>query len=90
VVRSPPLLILHSLGTLSLYTTSLSINGLIPPQISIGGRLAEILYSGSAPGYPFFYQVNVRVPSGVAPGLTVPVQLTYLARPSNEVTIAVQ
>jgi uncharacterized protein (TIGR03437 family) len=62
----------------------------IPPQISIGARLAEILYFGEAPGYPGFYQVNFRMPSGVTPGSAVPVRLTYLGRSSNEVTIAVQ
>ena len=75
---------------LSMYTTSLASNGLVPPQISIGGQLSEVLYFGAAPGYPAYYQVNVRVPSGVAPGLAVPVHLTYLGRRSNEVTIAIQ
>jgi uncharacterized protein (TIGR03437 family) len=64
---------------LSIYLTGLGNGSMIPPQVAIGGRRAELTFFG-----------KVRVPSGVAPGPAVPVRLTCLGRAGNEVTIGVQ
>ncbi len=75
---------------LSLYTTRLADGSVIRPQVGVGGRLAEVLFSGAAPGYPGYYQVNFLVPNGVVPGPAIPVRLTYLGRVSNVVSIGAQ
>ena len=75
---------------LSTYTTSLLEGGAIPPQVAVGGQLAEILYFGDAPGYPGYFQINFQVPAGVTPGSSVPVVLSYIGRSSNAVSISVQ
>ena len=61
----------------------------MPPQVSVGGLFAKVLFFGDAPGYPGYFQVNFQLPSGVTAGSAVPVRLTYFGRSSNATTIAV-
>lgn len=80
-----------SVGELvDLSCTGLDSGSAIPPQVSIGGRLAPIISFREPSGVAGTNQVRVRVPAAIAPGNAVPVRLLYLDRPSNEVTIAIR
>jgi uncharacterized protein (TIGR03437 family) len=58
-------------------------------EASIAGQTADVLFSGQAPGYPGLYQVNVRIPAGVATGLQ-PLVLRVGSSTSNEVKVQVR
>jgi uncharacterized protein (TIGR03437 family) len=65
------------------------VGGKIKPKVSIGGRLAEILQIGAAPGLAGVQQINVRIPEMRSTGWDVPIWLMDLDRPSQVVKIGV-
>ena len=80
--------------TLRLVSTGIPGRSVIPPQVTIGGRLARVLSFG-APNWPgtggrlragSLTITYVRMPSGVAPG-PVALRMSFIGRASNEVTL---
>jgi galactose oxidase-like protein len=71
-----------------IYCTGLPTDSVLLPQVAIGGRIAALVGVSTVPGLAGASEVRVRVPSGIAGGPAVRVRLTYLDRPSNEVTMA--
>lgn len=59
------------------------------PKVTIGGVAAAVSFSGIAPGNAGQYQINVQVPSGVAPGDDVPLTVTMPDGSTDTVTIAI-
>ncbi|MBS1859160.1 MAG: hypothetical protein JST11_27550 [Acidobacteria bacterium] len=62
---------------------------LAQPAVTIGGVNAPVSFSGLAPGFVGLYQINARVPDGVAPGAALPLIVTIGGVQSNTATIAV-
>jgi uncharacterized protein (TIGR03437 family) len=62
-----------------------------PVTVRIGGKDAEVLYAGAAPGLVAgVFQINVKIPEGLAPGPQPVVVQVGAASSSPEVTVAVQ
>ncbi|MEO7143296.1 MAG: hypothetical protein ABI165_07295, partial [Bryobacteraceae bacterium] len=73
---------------LEIYATGL---GTAPAaaQVTIGGTLAQVLYSGPAPGFPGLSQINAVAPDGLASGAQN-LELSVSGVPSNVVKILLQ
>lgn len=61
----------------------------LTPVVFIGAIPLQPVYSGLAAGVPGLYQINVRVPEGLAPGIEL-LLLSVGAAHSNEVSITVK
>ncbi|MCU1259900.1 MAG: Ig domain protein group 2 domain protein, partial [Bryobacterales bacterium] len=56
----------------------------------LGGNTLPVAFSGLTPGFVGLYQVNVSIPTGTPPGLTLPFNLRAGSADSNIVSVAVQ
>ena len=48
----------------------------LKPAVTVGGRSAEVLFSGLAPGFVGLNQLNIRVPLDAPLGFDIPLQIT--------------
>jgi adhesin/invasin len=61
-----------------------------PVTVTIGGKAAQVAFSGLTPGYAGLYQVNAVVPAGITTGDAVPVVVSVAGQTSPVVTMAVR
>ena len=74
-------------GTVAPEPASKTVN---PVTVNIGGQDAAVWFAGLLPGTTGTYQIQAKVPSGVAPGDQTPVVITIAGQPSPVVTMAVR
>ncbi len=65
-------------------------SGLLAPRVSVGGKLAQVLYFGAAPGLDGVQQINVRIPEKCESGAAVALWVLDQERPSNVAKIGIQ
>ena len=61
-----------------------------PVTVTIGGKPAQVFFSGLVGGLAGEYQVNAHVPEGITPGNTVPLVISVAGFNSAPVTVAVK
>ncbi len=61
-----------------------------PVTVTIGGKPAQVFFSGLVGGLAGEYQVNAYVPKGIAPGNAVPLVVSVAGFNSSPVTVAVK
>jgi len=61
-----------------------------PVKVTIGGKTAQVFFSGLVGGLAGEYQVNAYVPKGITPGDAVPLVITVAGFDSAPVTVAVK
>jgi uncharacterized protein (TIGR03437 family) len=61
-----------------------------PVETTVGGRAAQVVFSGLTPGFSGLYQVNAILAADTPTGDSVPVVITANGRASDPVTIAVR
>jgi uncharacterized protein (TIGR03437 family) len=61
-----------------------------PVTVTIGGKSAQVFFSGLVAGLAGEYQVNAYVPKGITPGDAVPLVLSVAGFESAPVTVAVK
>jgi uncharacterized protein (TIGR03437 family) len=58
--------------------------------VSVGSAFGDVQFSGLAPGFVGLWQINVKIPQGIAAGGAVAVRVVINGTPSNTVTVAVR
>ena len=61
-----------------------------PVSVLLNGTELPASFAGLAPGFIGLYQVNVTIPAGTPPGLSIPLMLKVGGQQSNPVLVALQ
>jgi uncharacterized protein (TIGR03437 family) len=57
------------------------------PQVSVGGVIADVLFSGLVPGYAALYQINFRIPASVPDGDNIPLTVVSIYTDTTNIAI---